>query len=77
MKVKIMNRNESKKEIRVSEAQTPYTYALVNLMYQLHEDRFWGELSIRYKDGLPYTVGKSEQFKVDKVSPKRKENRTL
>ena len=37
MKVKIMNRNESKKEIRVSEAQTPYTYALVNLMYQLHE----------------------------------------
>jgi hypothetical protein len=38
---------------------------LIELIQLLMKNKFWGEVTIKFKDGAPVSIVKNEQIKID------------
>lgn len=44
----------------------PVTEALLKIIQMLMEERFWGQITIKFKDGEPIIVEQNKQIKIIK-----------
>lgn len=50
----------------MSSKNKPVFEALLKIIQSLIEDRFWGQITIKFKDGEPIIINQEKQIKLSK-----------
>lgn len=55
-----------KQEAPMSNKSKPAIEAILKIIQTMIEDRFWGQITIKFKDGEPIIINQEKQIKLSK-----------